>query len=500
MKKKKVIIVGAGPGGLAAGMMLASKDYEVCVFERKETVGGRNFPLKIGDFTFDLGPTFFLMVDVLEEIFAFTGRKMSDYLTLQEIDPLYRLKFKDVDFNPSRRDQEFMKKQMEAWIPGSYSGYQKYLKKEKVKFDTIIPCLRVPYHALKHFFSWQFIRSIPKMDAHISLFTQLGRYFKSPDMRVAFSFQAKYLGMSPWSCPGTFSILSYIEHSGGIYHVKGGLNQLSASMAKVIEEEGGKIHTSTEVEKILVEDGKATGVLLKGGEKATADHIVINADFAYAMDRLVKKENRPKYTSQKLRKKKYSCSTFMLYLGMKKIYDIPHHNIIFADDYKKNIDEIANTMVLSKDPSFYLQNASITDDTLAPEGKSTIYVLVPVPNQKSGIDWEKEKEPFKERILDLMEQRAGIDDIRNQTELMKIITPDDWEKKENVFLGATFNLAHTIDQMLYFRPHNKFEEFRNCYLVGGGTHPGSGLPTIYESGNISAKLIMERDGITFDMI
>ena len=496
MKKKKVIIVGAGPGGLAAGMLLSNKGYELDIVERKEEVGGRNCPVRLGDFTFDLGPTFFLMINVLQEIFASTGRKMEDYVVLQEIDPLYRLKFsEDVVFHPSRRDQDYMKEQMEAWIPGSYQGYQKYLEREKKKFETIIPCLRVPYHSLGDYLSWQFIRSLPFLDGHISLYKELGKYFPEPDMRVAFSFQAKYLGMSPWSCPGTFSILSFIEHSGGVYHVKGGLNQLSQGMAKVVREDGGRIHTNTPVKRILTENGTAVGVELESGENLTSDYVVINADFAYAMDNLVEGRIRKKYTRDRLLQKKYSCSTFMLYLGVDKVYDIPHHNIIFAEDYKRNIDEIADLMVLSKDPSFYLQNASVTDDTLAPPGKSAIYVLVPTPNNKSKIDWERSSEPFKELILDLMEKRAGLKDLREHIEVMKIITPLDWQREENVFLGATFNLAHTLGQMLSFRPHNRFEEIKNCYLVGGGTHPGSGLPTIYESGSISAKLIMEQDGM-----
>jgi phytoene desaturase len=265
-------------------------------------------------------------------------------------------------------------------------------------------------------------------------------------------------------------------------------------MAKVIEEEGGKIHTGQPVREIIIENGKAVGVELENGEKIRGDYVVINADFAYAIDNLVKKNNRKKYTEKKLRKKKYSCSTFMLYIGVDKLYDIPHHNIVFSLNYKKNVDEISDLKILSKDPSFYVQNPSITDDTLAPPGKSTLYVLVPVPNNKSGIDWKKEKEPFKDLVLNLMEQRAGCNDLRQHIEIMKVITPADWEKEENVFLGATFNLAHTVDQMLIFRPHNKFEEFDNCFLVGGGTHPGSGLPTIYYSGMISAKLIMQQEG------
>ncbi len=209
------------------------------------------------------------------------------------------------------------------------------------------------------------------------------------------------------------------------------------------------------------------------------------------MSNIVPENNRKKYTNKALEKLEYSCSTFMLYLGVKKEFaDLPHHSIIFANDYKKNVEQISESKVLSEDFSFYVQNASITDKTLAPHGKSTLYLLIPVPNNESQIDWDKEKEELKNKLIDQLETRGGYKDLRQNIEESLIITPKDWEKKMNVYKGATFNLSHKLSQMLIFRPHNQFEEFENCYLVGGGTHPGSGLPTIYESGRISAELIL----------
>jgi len=183
-------------------------------------------------------------------------------------------------------------------------------------------------------------------------------------------------------------------------------------------------------------------------------------------------------------------------LGVNKTYPhIPHHSIIFADDYKKNVEEITDSKILSEDPSLYVQNACVTDSTLAPKGKSTLYVLIPVPNNKSHIDWNQKKKTFRDNIINLLETRGGYKGLKESIEQEKIITPLDWEQEKDVFKGATFNLAHNMGQMLFFRPHNQFEEFGNCYLVGGGTHPGSGLPTIYESGRITAELIRKKDGI-----
>ena len=496
MAGKKIIIVGAGPGGFAAGMLLAHKGYNVAMYETQDVVGGRNAAIQLGDYIFDTGPTFLMMVDVLQRIFEKTGKKMEDYIHITKLDPMYRLKFGEGrELYPSP-DPDKMKETLESFSKGSYEGYLQYLKKEKRKYDKLIPCLEIPYGSLRDYFSWQFISSLPVLDAHTTLYRVLKRYFSDPEVCIAFTFQAKYIGMSPWSAPGIFSIISYIEHGGGIYHVTGGLNQLSGGMKKAFEEDGGVVKISTPVKTILIENKTAIGVEFEDGTREMADDVVINADFAYAMQNLVPQEFRRKYTDMVLEKKKYSCSTYMLYLGVKKTYpDIPHHSIIFSENYRRNVEEITTTRILSDDPSVYVQNACLTDPSLAPKGKCTIYVLVPVPNNKSGIDWNREKKPFRDKILTLLETRGGYTDLVKNIEEEKIITPEDWEQDKFVYKGATFNLAHNMGQMLLARPHNKFEEFHNCYLVGGGTHPGSGLPTIYESGRISAELIMKKDGL-----
>lgn len=220
--------------------------------------------------------------------------------------------------------------------------------------------------------------------------------------------------------------------------------------------------------------------------------VVINADFAHAMSTLFDQKDIPKYTNEKLGKKGYSCSTYMLYLGLDTMYpNEPHHHIIFAENYKKSTIAISQDLPYLDDFSVYVRNASITDPTIAPAGKSNLYVLVPVPNTRSGIDWSREKDKFRNQVLDFIEKKTGMQDLRSHIVEEYSQTPDDWERS-GVYNGATFNLTHSLDQMLYFRPHNEFESVKNCYLVGGGTHPGSGLPTIYQSAIISADLIEKK--------
>ncbi len=493
MAKKKVIIIGAGPGGLTAGMILSRKGFDVHIYEKKDIVGGRNGFLRLGDFTFDIGPTFFLMKYVLENIFKLCGKELGDYVKVIELDPMYRLDFHDKTFIPST-GKEKMIEEIERVFPGSSGGYRKYLEKEKKKFDRLIPCLEVPYGRISDYFSARLLRAIPYLDAHVSLFDVLGRYFDDDTLKICFTFQAKYIGMSPWEAPGLFSILSFIEHGGGVYHIEGGLNRLSHAMAEVTEEFGGRIHLSRPVKKLIIEDGAAKGVMLEDGSEIRGDYVIINSDFAHSMKNLTDSKHRKKYTDSHLEKMKYSCSTFMLYLGMDRLYDsLNHHNIFFARDYKQNVAEIVKSDIISEDPSFYVHNPGLIDKTMAPEGKSSVYVLVPIGNTSGGIDWQKNEEPFKEKILGLMESRAGMNDIRKHIEQIKVITPRYWLEEMDIYNGATFNLGHNMGQMLYYRPHNEFEEFKNCYLTGGGTHPGSGLPTIYESGRISSELILKKE-------
>ena len=493
---KKVLIIGAGPGGLVAGMLLASQGFQVEVLEKENQVGGRNGRLTLGDnYHFETGPTFLMLPSILEEIFEETGRKLSEYLELKRIDPLYRLIFPNgKSFQPTA-DADQMKQQMDELFPGDYSGYERFRKDEEKKFNALYPCLQTPYGRLTDYLSPRFLKALPYLDAFRSIYSRLADCFEHEEMRLAMTFQAKYLGMSPWHCPATFAMIPFIEHQFGVWHPTGGLNQISSAMAERISELGGQIRLNAEVRKICVQNGKAQGVELLNSEMIQADYIVMNTDFAYGMTHLLKEEEHPSWSSKKIAKSEYSCSTFMIYLGLDKQYEIPHHNVIFAEDYKSNIDGISHGEALGKDFSFYVQNPWVTDLTLAPEGHSTLYILVPAPNLENGFDWETVKAEMREIILDKVQDKLGIEDIRSHIQVEKIITPEEWLTKHYVFNGAVFNLAHTINQMLYFRPHNEYDDVDGLYLVGGGTHPGSGLPTIYESGRISAKLIKEKSDL-----
>jgi phytoene desaturase len=246
------------------------------------------------------------------------------------------------------------------------------------------------------------------------------------------------------------------------------------------------------VRRIRFEGRRATGIETDKGSYA-CDAIVVNADFAHAMTRLVPNKLRKSWTDEKIAKKKYSCSTFMLYLGLDGTQDeLPHHTIYLAEDYQRNLKEIDVDRCLPTDPSFYVQNACVNDPTLAPAGRSTLYVLVPVPHETPNIDWKREAEPFRQRVLQQLD-RVGIGDVARRIRVQHVVTPEDWQR-QGIYRGATFNLSHNLRQMLHLRPRNRFDELESVYLVGGGTHPGSGLPTIYSSARITSDLLLQDFG------
>lgn len=495
-QSKHIIIVGAGPGGLTSAMMLAHRGFKVTVFEKNSRVGGRNAAIEKDGYKYDTGPTFLMLKDILDEVFSEAGANSSDYLKFQQLEPMYRLQFDDMIIEPTT-DKEQMKAQIAKHFPGQEKGLAKYYQNEAKRFQMLYPCLQKDYSSASKMLSMDLANAAPYLAAGRSLINVLGDYFKPEKLRIAFTFQAKYLGMSPWECPGLFAILAYIEHGYGVFHTEGGLSNISEAMQKVAESKGALIKLNTPAKSLIVEKKKVLGVELDNGEKVLGDEVIINADFAHAMTNLVPEGLLKKWTKPKIDKKKFSCSTFMLYLGLDKVYDMPHHTIVFAEDYRQNLKDIFNIKQLSDDISIYIRNSSINDPTVAPPGHSAVYILVPTPNQFSGIDWTKQKNAFRELVLKTIAEKTSMKDIEKHIKSETMITPLDWEENQNVYKGATFNLGHNLMQLLYLRPRNRFEELDHCWLVGGGTHPGSGLPTIYESGRITSNLISKKYQVPF---
>ncbi len=495
---KQALIIGAGPGGLASAILLAAAGVRVKVLERLPVLGGRTSSIEADGYTFDLGPTFFLYPRVLEEIFRAAGTTLRDEVEMVRLDPQYRIQFGAGGQIDATANIPQMESEIAKLAPADAPGFRRFLDENRTKLARMEPCLESAFLGWRDLVQMRLLKMLPMLRPHQSVDTYLKRFFTDERVRLAFCFQSKYLGMSPFRCPSLFSILSFLEYEYGVFHPIGGCAAITAAMARVAERLGVEICLNEPVEEILFAGRRAVGVRTPTGTHH-AEAVVVNADFARAMQKLVPDHLRHRWTDQKLAKKKYSCSTFMMYLGIEGKFDLPHHTIHIAEDYANNLDDIEHKHVLSEDPSFYVQNACVTDPGLAPRGHSTLYVLAPVTHQHPNVDWSKERGRYRELILRQI-KKAGYAGVESRIRYERVITPADWDSRYEIYRGATFNLAHTLDQMLHLRPHNRFEDLDGVYLVGGGTHPGSGLPVIFESARISSRLLLEDLGVNANSI
>ncbi len=488
-REKNVVIVGAGPGGLAASILLTAAGVRVRVIERLPIVGGRTSTIEADGFRFDLGPTFFLYPRILDEILRTAGTSLAKEVEMVRLDPQYRLIFGAGGALNCTPKIAGMEEQIARLAPSDAGGFTRFMHENRRKLELMQPCLEMPFGSWRDLANARLLRMLPMLEPHRSMDAYLRRFFSDERIRLAFSFQSKYLGMSPFRCPSLFSILSFLEYEYGVFHPIGGCGAITQALARVAQRMGVTIQLDEPVTELLLEKRRAVGVRTARGTYH-ADAVVVNADFARAMSRFVPDKSRRRWSEKKIARKKFSCSTFMLYLGLEGRYELPHHNIFIAKDYARNLDEIENQHVLSRDPSFYVQNASVTDPTLAPKGMSTLYVLAPVTHQHSNVDWSVEKDRFRALVLEKIAQ-AGFTDVESRIRFERIVTPADWDQQYEIHLGATFNLSHSLGQLLHLRPRNRFEDIPGVYLVGGGTHPGSGLPVIFESARISTRLLCE---------
>lgn len=471
-------------------MLLAGSGIRVRVFERLPVPGGRTSTISTPEgFRFDLGPTFFLYPRVLEEIFAACGRDLRQEVEMVRLDPQYRLIFGAGGELLATPDIPRMEAEVARLSPADAGAFSRFMQSNRGKFERFAPFLEQPFQSWRDLASPELIKLMPLLKPWRSLDAELGTFFSDERIRLAFTFQSKYLGMSPFKCPSLFSILSFLEYEHGVYHPVGGCGAVSVAMARIAEEMGVEIHYDEPVESLDFAGRRITAVQTATGRHA-ADATVVNADFARSMTRLVPDAIRRRWNDRKIASRRFSCSTFMLYLGIDGRYDdVAHHNIYLSEDYRQNLADIEHRHVLSADPSMYVQNACVTDPTLAPRGMSTLYLLIPVTHRHPNVDWRREGGRYREVALDQLE-RIGIRGVRDRIRFEKMLTPDDWQDDYEIYRGATFNLAHDLGQMLHMRPHNRFEDVEGMYLVGGGTHPGSGLPVIYSSARITTDLLL----------
>ena len=495
-KHKSIVIIGAGPGGLAAAMLLARSGLHVTLLERQSQVGGRTSTLAANGFRFDLGPTFFLYPKVLEAIFSAVGKNLWHELELIRLDPQYSLIFGAGGQLHATPDDNRMQQAISALCPADAPSFRRFMEDNRLKFQRFMPCLETPFLGWRDLFSRRMLDMLPSLRPRLSLDQELARYFSDPRIRLAFSFQSKYLGMSPYRCPSLFSILSFLEYEHGVYHPIGGCGAVTDCMARIAGELGVEIHLGEEVKEILFDGLKAVGVRT-ARQAYPADALVVNADFARAMTRLVPDRLRGRWKDRQINRKRFSCSTFMLYLGIEGRYDhLGHHTIYLDEDYVRNLREIEDLHVLSENALLLrperLRHRPVSRPTrhehpLRPGAGDT-------PASECGL--VARARPFPLARAGASAARSGSRTFESRIRFEHIITPADWDQRYEIHRGATFNLAHNLSQMLHLRPRNRFEDLEAVYLVGGGTHPGSGLPVIFESARITSRLLVEDLGLS----
>ncbi|MFP2929251.1 phytoene desaturase family protein [Pyxidicoccus sp. 3LG] len=483
---RRVVVVGAGVGGLAAAARLAHQGFDVQVFEKTDGPGGRCNRLTVDGFSWDIGPTIVLMPEVFEETFRALGRRIEDYLTLLKCEPNYRVHFRDGSDVTFTSELCAMGRELERIEPGSYARYLAFLAQGRVQYRTSLDHLvGRNYDGISDYFSPRVLARIFQVRAHRRMYSDVSRFFQDDRLRAAMTFQTMYLGVSPFASPAVYGLLPFTELGVGIWFPKGGLYAIPLALERLAREEGVRFHYGTSVERILTDGGRTTGVRLEGGKVVEADAVLCNADLPYAYEKLLD----PKATTLKRKEKlRYTSSGYMLYLGMKRKYpELGHHNVVFGRDYAGSFDDIFERFRVPEDPSFYVNAPTRTDASLAPEGKDALYVLVPVPHQNPGVDWKHEGPKVRAKVFARLAE-LGFPRLESDIEVERVFTPDDWASTFNLARGSAFGLSQNFTQIGPFRPANQDARVKNLFFVGASTQPGTGLPTVL----ISARLVTER--------
>jgi phytoene desaturase len=487
--KKKVIIIGAGTAGLAAGIRLQTLGYECEIYEKNDQIAGRMYQIREHGFSFDVGPTIVLMPEMYRELFRFSGVNPDDYIPMTLLEPMNTIHYPDgYSFSISSNLPKFIG-QLESFSERETAGYLRYLSDVYQRYIIAKEAfLEKSYRKPRDLYHFKTLHALIKLRTLNNAYSSISSFVEEDKLRKALSFQTLYIGISPFSGPSIYTIIPMIELLYGVHYIKGGMYQMAKAMGKRFIEMGGKIHLNHEVDEIIIEKGVATGIRV-GQHMIKGDLVLSNADFPWVMKNLVKQpRDKGKYTDKKIDKMAYSSSSFIMYLGLNKKYHTTVHQIHFASDFKKNIEELFQGIV-PEDPSFYLYSPSQIDPDVAPEGHEILYVLVPVPSlHRHRIVWDDDMiMKLRNLVIHKIQTIKGFEDIENHLVYEKIFTPQTFESLFHLQFGATFGLKPTLMQSLYFRPQATSRKVKNLYFAGSSNHPGAGVPIVL----MSAKIVTD---------
>jgi phytoene desaturase len=484
----RAVVIGSGFGGLAAAVRLRKRGYRVTVLEALDQPGGRARVFRRGGFTFDAGPTVITAPYLLEELFALVGRRMRDYVELVPVDPFYRILFPDGSTFDYVGDEERLLAQIRAISPRDVDGYRRFAAHAERIFDVGFTRLAdEPFHRARDMVG--VLPDMVRLGSHRTVYGMVSRYIRDERLRQAFTFEPLLVGGSPFSTTAIYLLIHWLERKWGVHFARGGTAAIVAALVRLLEEIGVELRLETPVEQIEVVGGRVRGVRTEGGERIAADIVVSNADPSRVYGRMIAPEHRRHNTDRAIRRKRQSISLFVAYFGSPRQYpELAHHTIVLGERYRGLLDDIFRRKVLADDFSLYLHAPTRTDPSLAPEGTECFYVLSPVPNNRSGIDWSREAEPYFERIREQLESRL-LPALGESPVEPFFLTPDDFEHTLRSEDGAAFGPEPILTQSAYFRYHNRSPDVDGLYFVGAGTHPGGGVPGVLCSAKVLDRIV-----------
>ena len=482
------IVIGSGFGGIAAALRLKAKGHQVTLIEKHPDLGGRARVFKRNGFIFDGGPTVITAPYLINELFELFKKDPKNYIKLSPLKVWYQFIFEDkTKFNYSGNENE-MKNQIEELNKDDKKGYEKLVNFTKKIFDKGFTELAdVPFD--KPFVMMQQLPALLKLKSYKSVYSLVSSYIKNEKLRRILSMHPLLVGGNPFTTTSIYGLILYLEKKWGIHYSMGGTGNIINGLEKLMHEVGIEIIKGNEVTKIISRNNKITGVLLNNHTNIDADNVICNADPPAVYEKLLDGNDNSFLFKWKKNRMEYSMGLFVYYFGTKKIYDnVEHHTIKFGNKYKEHLDDIFNKKKLNNDISYYLHRPSATDKTMAPEGNDCFYVLVPVPNNQSGIDWKIEGENMKKLVVDKMEKDL-MPNLKDNIIEDFYLTPDYFENDLNTKFGSGFSIQPKFTQSAYFRFHNKSEIYDGLYFVGAGTHPGAGVPGVLSSAKVLDKII-----------
>jgi len=487
----KVIVIGSGFGGLGAAARIATHGYEVEIFEKRDKPGGRGYVYEINGFKFDGGPTVITAPFMFDDIYALAGRNRQEYVQFVPCDPFYRIYNHEGRHFDYSGDTDSILAQIEQWNPADVEGYRRLMATTKPIFEKgFVQLADQPFLKLG-----DMIRIIPdlvRLQSYKTVYTYVSQFIQSDFLRRCFSFHPLLVGGNPFSTTSIYTMIHYLEREWGIHYALGGTGAIVQALVRLIEELGGTLHLNAEVSEILVEGRRATGVRLADGSVHKADAVLSNAEIAHTYTQLIPAQYRRRNSDARWRRTQYSMSLFVIYFGTRRRYvdtGLAHHNIILSERYKGLLDDIFRRKRLAEDFSLYLHMPTLTDPSMAPEGCEAFYVLSPVPHLGGDVDWRHAAKPYRDAIMQFLEDNY-LPDLQANIVAEHMIDPLHFRDTLNSYMGSAFSVQPILTQSAWFRPHNRSEDIDNLYFCGAGTHPGAGLPGVLSSSKIAEDLIV----------